>query len=152
MHKQGSEIYTPLNSSYKSILIFVFQNRGRFSDAKRPEDMDDTFGSNFIHTGIGIERDRLLFSEAQKAEKTKYSGGETRGNNFLNHNIGKIITPRKDRIEKTSSPIAEFEDDENISVDKKNLSARADKHLRYNVTDISGTLKFVASSYNTICF
>ena len=88
MHKQGSEIYTPLNSSYKSILIFVFQNRGRFSDAKRPEDMDDTFGSNFIHTGIGIERDRLLFSEAQKAEKTKYSGGETRGNNFLNHNIG----------------------------------------------------------------
>ena len=115
--------------------------------------MDDTFGTNFIHAGLGIDRDRLLFSETHKAEQSKNTGGETRSDNFSNHNVGKISTPCKDKNEKTSSPIAELEGGEKISVDKNNLYERANNHLRYKDADISGLLNNGHSKnrYESIC-
>ena len=39
---------------------FGFQNRGRFGDLKRTDDLEEAFASGFLHAGPGIDRNRFL--------------------------------------------------------------------------------------------
>ena len=126
----------------------MFQNRGRFSDTKRPDEIDDSFGSNFIHAGLGIERDRQLFSEAQhlKTDKFKSIQGENRSEFLLTPNTRKD-TPRTENNERKTSSIAELDTDDRIATDKKNSYPRSEKESRYNDVHDSSTLSNGNSKY-----
>ena len=129
-------------------IIVLFQNRGRFSDTKRPDEIDDSFGSNFIHAGLGIERDRQLFSEAQhlKTDKFKSIQGENRSEFHLTPNSGKDTSRIENKERKTSS-IAELDTDDKISLDKKNSYQRSEKELRYTDVHDSSNLSNGNSKY-----
>ena len=40
--------------------MFNFQNRGRFGDLKRTDDLEEAFASGFLHAGPGMDRNRFL--------------------------------------------------------------------------------------------
>ena len=123
------------------ISIF-FQNRGRFSDPKKSDEIDESFGSNFIHNGMGIERDRLLFSEAQnmKMDKSKITGSESRPEAFLNQIIRKDISSQKEKKEIRCNPINEQNENVKNFDDKDKSNLESDKESRDIDSDTSVVL------------
>ena len=124
------------------VYFHLFQNRGRFSDPKRSDEIDESFGSNFIHNGLGIERDRLLFSEAQnmKMDKSKLTGSESRPEALLNQIIRKDISTPKEKKETRYSPSNEHNDNVKSFDDKDKSNLESDKESRNINSDASVAL------------
>ena len=81
---------------------------------------------------MGIERDRLLFSEAQnmKMDKSKITGSKSRPEALLNQIIRKDIPSPKEKKEIRYSPSKEQNDNEKSFDDKDKSNLESDKASR----------------------
>ena len=91
---------------------------------------------------MGIERDRLLFSEAQnmKMDKSKITGSESRPEAFLNQIIRKDISSQKEKKEIRCNPINEQNDNVKNFDDKDKSNLESDKESRDIDSDTSVVL------------
>ena len=88
---------------------------------------------------MGIERDRLLFSEAQnvKMDKSKTTGSESRPEALLNQIIRKDISSPKEKKEIRYSPSNEQNDNVKSFDDKEKSNSGSDKESRNINSDAS---------------
>ena len=91
---------------------------------------------------MGIERDRLLFCEAQnvKMDKSKTTGSESRPEGLLNQIIRKDISSPKEKKEIIYSPSNEQNDNVKSFDDKDKSNLESDKESRNINSDASMAL------------
>ena len=120
---------------------------------KRPDEIDDAFSSGYIHAGIGIERDRIIFSESQDTtvEKIKTSTSDVAPPIHHSLDIGKKYANYKERETKESSSTSELETPlckiEKNDSQKKSLYDKSDAEFGYGNNDRYGAIGDASKKY-----
>ena len=115
-------------SEYLNIFLhFTFQNRGRFSDGKRSDELDEAYGPSFNSAGLALDSNKFTLPEPQTFPGEKLKTAIRKPESNINPNLGikSKITPHRDEVEKECQQGSDHEE----SIYSKNKDNAAFKSL-----------------------